>query len=148
MKRKYQCAYKRERRGREGGREVEEVLSSLIQTSRDRCYVLLVIRCKYQYLEITKFYWYLNLSIHFFLLFLHLIERFYHALQMKPSYGMQVTTILSLVIELSWSCSSSFVLFQRDVLFCIRYLQLQYCIYWHLGCSVFCVYSPFVKDAW
>ena len=41
---------------------------------------------------------------------------------MKPSYGMQVTTILTFAIELCWSCSS---FFQRDMLFCIRYTQLQ-----------------------
>jgi len=42
---------------------------------------------------------------------------------MKPSYGMQVTTILTFAVELCWSCRSYF--FQRDVLFSIRYTQLQ-----------------------
>ena len=42
---------------------------------------------------------------------------------MKPSYGMQVTTILTFAVELCWLCRSYF--FQRGVLFSIRYTQLQ-----------------------
>jgi len=42
---------------------------------------------------------------------------------MKPSYGIQVTTILTFAVELCWLCRSYF--FQRDVLFSIRYTQLQ-----------------------